>query len=131
MAGVVDDEGAFSAFLMGLGPVPRQLVSTADEIVREADADVVQVLWPHQRTVGYGVGPKKLSEHYCYLDVYDEHVNLGFNHGVAVPDPAGLLKGSGARFRNLTVRQPGELRRPEVRALLVAARAQRLATLRG
>ena len=49
----------------------------------------MQVLWAHQRTIGYGVGPKKLSEHYAYFDVYDPHVNLGFNRGAALPDPHG------------------------------------------
>lgn len=106
-------------------------MEAADGEIRAADSAVVQVLWPHQRTVGYGIGAKKLSEHYCYLDVYERHVNLGFNHGVALADPAGLLTGSGARFRNLTLREPGDVRRHEVRALLTAARAERFATLRG
>lgn len=107
----------------------RELVAAADEVILEADPAVVQVLWPHQRTLGYGIGPKKLSEHSCYLDVYERHVNLGLNHGVALPDPAGVLQGGGARFRNLTLREPHDAQRAEVRALLLAARSERVATL--
>jgi hypothetical protein len=32
--------------------------------------DVVEVPWPRQRVIGYGVGPKKMSEHFCYVAVH-------------------------------------------------------------
>jgi hypothetical protein len=32
-------------------------------------------------TTLYGVGPKKMSEHYAYLAVHPRHVNLGCNYG--------------------------------------------------
>ena len=42
-------------------------MSAADELIRRVDPEVVRVVWPHQRTAGYGVGPRKMSEHYAYL----------------------------------------------------------------
>jgi len=59
----------------------------------------VRVVWPHHRTVGYGVGPRKRSEHFAYLAVYDRHLDLGCNHGaalVAAGLDGGLLGGTGA-----------------------------------
>ena len=69
------------------------LVTAADELVRRTDPEAVRVVWPHQRTVGYGVGPKKTSEHYAYLTVHPRHVGLGCSHGAHLDD--GLLAGTG------------------------------------
>ena len=127
--GVVEDADAFDAFCRSLpGPAAR-IVEAADQAIRAEDPDVTQVLWAHQRTLGYGVGPKKMSEHYAYLDVYDRHVNLGFNHGASLPDPGGLLGGSGARFRSMKLSRPEDVDRPEIRELLRAAARERRETL--
>jgi len=104
------------------------LVRAADDLVRRTDPDVVRVVWPHQRTVGYGVGPRKGTEHYAYLDVYERHLNLGFNRGAAL-DHGGLLEGTGESFRKLTVRGADVLDDPRVADLLRAARAERLGAL--
>ena len=64
---------------------------------------VVEVPWPRQRVVGYGVGPKKMSEHFCYLAAHNDHVNLGFKYGAALPDPEGLLEGPGKLMRHVKV----------------------------
>ncbi len=44
---------------------------------------------------GYGIGPKKMSEHFCYIALNEDYVNFGFNQGADLPDPKGLLEGSG------------------------------------
>jgi hypothetical protein len=85
-------------------------------------------VWPHQRTVGYGVGPKKMTEHYAYLAAYDRHLNLGCNYGARLDD-GGLLEGTGQNMRKLTVRTPQDLRDPRLEPLLRAARQERLAAL--
>lgn len=94
---------------------------------REVDLTTTQVFWAHQPTVGYGIGPKQLSQHYCYLDVRVEHVNIGSNHGLAVPDPDGMLRGTGAWFRHRRVESLDELDHPAMRSILVAAVEQRRA----
>ncbi len=104
------------------------LVTAADELLHRVDPDVVRVVWPHQRTVGYGVGPKKMTEHYAYLAAYDRHLNLGCNYGARLDD-GGLLEGSGQNMRKLTVRTPEDLRDPRLEPLLRAARQERLAAL--
>lgn len=127
--GVVDDPAAFDAFLSALTPAVSATVTAVDALVRAEDPAVVQVLWAHQRTVGYGVGPRKTTEHYAYLDVYDRHVNLGFNRGALLPDPHGLLSGTGARFRSMRLGDAAAVATAGIRELLVAARAERRAAL--
>jgi hypothetical protein len=63
----------------------------------------------------------RLKEAFCHIAAYESHVNLGFNRGVELPDPHALLAGTGAKIRHLTIHSIGDLRRPEVHELLVAA----------
>jgi hypothetical protein len=41
-----------------------------------------------------------------YVNVFTSHVNVGFFEGAALPDPAGLLQGTGKFMRHVKVR-PG------------------------
>ena len=44
-----------------------------------------------------------------YVNAFKAHVNVGFFHGAALPDPAGLLEGSGKYMRHVKLK-PGVLR---------------------
>lgn len=91
--------------------------------------DVVEVPWPKQQIVGYGVGPKKLSEHFCYIAVQSKYANLGFNYGADLPDPDHLLEGSGKAFRHVKIYKEAEVNQPALRELLAAAVKERQNTL--
>ena len=41
-----------------------------------------------------------------YVNVFTAHVNVGFFHGAALPDPARLLQGNGKHMRHVKLR-PG------------------------
>ena len=41
-----------------------------------------------------------------YVNVFTAHVNVGFFHGAALPDPACLLQGNGKRMRHVKLK-PG------------------------
>jgi hypothetical protein len=47
-------------------------------------------------------------------------VTLGISHGVGLPDPAGLMEGSGKVHRHVKIRSAADLARPELRDLLLA-----------
>ena len=108
----------------------RAAAEAARSLLRQLHPGVVEVIWPHQGTVGWGVGPKKMSEHYAYLAVHPAHVNLGFYRGVSLPDPAGLLAGTGKNMRHIRIDNAADVARPEIAELLKAARAEREAALR-
>ena len=126
-SGAIDDPAAFAQLVDASSPAVAEIVRALDGLVRRVDPDVVQVVWTHQRTVGYGVGPKKNSEHYCYLDVYAKHVNLGFNQGALLDDPDHLLGGTGAMFRSRKVTDPADADDERLARLLRQARELRLA----
>lgn len=60
----------------------------------------------------------RLAEAFCHVAAYSRHVNLGFNRGAELPDPDGILAGTGARIRHLRIASPRDLRSRALRALL-------------
>jgi len=66
-----------------------------------------------------------MTEHYAYIAVLGGHVNLGFYHGASLPDPAGLLEGSGKKLRHVKLRSVSGSKSPAVTALLREAIADR------
>jgi hypothetical protein len=109
-------------------PRVRDLAARTRALIFDVYPEVVEVLWPRQNVAGYGVGPKKMSEHFCYIALYDDHVNLGFNQGAELPDPDGLLEGPGKVLRHTKIAEPEDLEDPAVRRLLEAAKDHRVST---
>ena len=54
------------------------------------------------------------------VNVFTSHVNVGFFHGAALPDPASLLQGSGKFMRHVRLR-PGTPANAEALKRLIAA----------
>jgi hypothetical protein len=69
-----------------------------------------------------------MSEHFCYLALHRDHVNLGFNQGAELPDPEGLLGGPGKTLRHAKISAPEDLESPALRRLFQAAVPHREAT---
>ena len=63
----------------------------------------------------------KLSDAFCMLPIYTNHVNLGFNKGTLLKDPHGLLTGTGTLIRHVPVQTPKDYRNARVRALVTSA----------
>ena len=116
----------FEEIVSGVSPHARQLAEQARELIRDVYPAVVEVPWPKQRVVGYGVGPKKMSEHFCYLSVSRDHINVGFMYGAELPDPEKLLEGSGKLLRHVRVTEPEQLANPSLRQLLITASKHRM-----
>ena len=109
-------------------PQVRDLAARTRALIFDVYPEMVEVPWPRQNVAGYGIGPKKMSEHFCYIALYDDHINLGFNQGAELPDPEGLLKGPGKMLRHTKIAEPEDLEDPAVRRLLEAARDHRVST---
>ena len=55
-----------------------------------------------------------------YVNVFTSHVNVGFFHGAALPDPARLLEGSGKHMRHVKLK-PGVATDKEALGRLIEA----------
>lgn len=61
-----------------------------------------------------------------YIAPFSRSANLGFYRGAKLPDPHGLLRGTGKRLRHLKFSGLGEVNDGQVLELLRAARKERL-----
>ena len=109
-------------------PRVRDLAARTRALIFDVYPEVVEVPWPRQNVAGYGVGPKKISEHFCYIALHGDHVNLGFNQGAELPDPADLLEGPGKMLRHTKIAESENLEDPALRRLLEAAKDHRVST---
>ncbi len=121
----VDTHGSFEDAIIGASTQIQRLARHLRGLIVEVYPHVVEVPWPNQRIVGYGVGPKKMSEHFCYIAAHSEHVNLGFYHGANLPDPDHQLVGSGKRLRHVKCLSEEDVNRTNLRSLLEAAVRER------
>lgn len=121
----INTHGTFEEALSGSSDLVTGIVERLRVLIIELYPDVVEVPWPKQKIIGYGVGPKKMSEHYCYIGAFKRHVNLGFYYGAILPDPQGLLEGTGKNLRHIKVNTLEAVDQPAVRDMLRAAHKER------
>jgi hypothetical protein len=118
----------FDEIVSSVSPQARQLAEQTRTLIQSVYPGVVEVPWPKQKVIGYGVGPKKMSEHFCYISVSKNHINLGFMYGAELPDPKGLLEGDGKLLRHVRITQPEQLSNPALRNLIQVASVHRMPT---
>ena len=88
------------------------------EMILELYPDAVVSVDRNDIGFGSGTGYKGLV---FVVALHRRHVNLGLYGGATLADPAGLMEGTGKVHRHVKIRQAGDLERPELRALMVAA----------
>jgi len=70
------------------------------DFMRRCGPDVREILHDGHPTACVG------DAAFAYVDIFRAHVNVGFFRGAELPDPHGLLEGSGKLMRHVKVR-PG------------------------
>lgn len=93
----------------------RRLVQPWFEALRGCGPDLRECLHDGYPTACVG------DAAFAYVGAFKAHANLGFFHGAALDDPAGLLQGTGKRMRHVKL-LPG--RPPDdaaIRDLIAAA----------
>ena len=113
--GAVEREPAIDAWLdrqpPGLGSIARTWFTE----MRRCGVDVRELMHDGCPTACVEDAP------FAYVNVYKAHVNVGFFHGASLPDPAGLLEGTGRYMRHVKLRPGVVVDEPAVKALISAA----------
>ena len=122
----IDDYGTIEDAVAKAVPEARALAHQLRALVIVVMPEVVEVPWPKMRMASYGVGPKKKTEHFCYISAQKNDVNLGFYYGAELPDPDGLLQGTGKLLRHVKIREPKAIHSRAIRQLLQAASKHRM-----
>lgn len=74
----------------------------------------------HALTSLYSV-TKKMTDGFCMIPIYTNHLNLGFTKGTLLPDPEGLLQGTGKLIRHIPITSNADYRNSPVRKMIRAA----------
>lgn len=96
--GAVERDLAIDAWMNEHGGELGSLAREWFEVMRGCGDEVREVLHDGCPVACLGDAP------FGYVNVFTSHVNVGFFHGAALPDPAGLLKGSGRFMRHVKLR---------------------------
>ncbi len=121
----IDTHGTFDETIGGTSPEVQAIARRLRQLIIEIYPEVVEVPWPSQKITGYGVGPKKMSEHFCYIGAQNNRVNLGFFHGAELADPEGLMEGTGKKLRHVKVKSVDQVESAFIRELILVSLEER------
>lgn len=107
-------------FLEDYKPEVRRLALQLRDLVYEIDPEVIEQIDIPAHLLAYGYA-KTYTHLMCVIILYKDYVNLGFPRGVDLPDPEGLLEGTGKRARHVKIRHATQIELPEVAALIQAS----------
>lgn len=117
----VGGNGTFEDVVADVSSDMQAIAYALRSLLAEVMPNITEVPWGNQKIAGYGVGPKKLSEHFCYIAPQTAHVNLGFMYGADLPDPEGLLEGTGQVMRHIKIRSLTDVNKPAIKQLVTDA----------
>ena len=82
----------------------------------------VELVYDKRRSLVIGFCPdERASNVINSMAVYSKWINLYFFEGDTLPDPGGLLQGTGSMVRSIRITSAKDLDNPAVKALLAAA----------
>lgn len=114
-------------FVAAYSPAVRDLTLKVRALVLNVTPDAVEQVDAASNLIGYGFG-LKYADLICVIMPLKSRVNLGFYRGTELPDPKGLLEGTGKRNRHVKIRTDTDIENPALRALLKAAVAAKKET---
>ena len=83
--------------------------------LRDCGQDVRELMHDGQATACVG------DAAFAYVAIFRAHANIGFFQGAGLPDPAGILEGTGKRMRHVKLRPGTALNGVALEALVLAA----------
>jgi hypothetical protein len=92
------------------------------EKMRARFPGATELVYDKKRSLVIGFCPdERASNVINSIAVYSKWINLYFFEGDALPDPEGLLQGTGTTVRSIRITDAKDLDRPAVKALMAAA----------
>ena len=113
--GAVKHASAIDAWLRGRPDDLRPLASQWFAKMRQCGGDVMELMHDGCPTACVEDAP------FGYVNVFRDHVNVGFFHGATLEDHASLLEGSGKRMRHVKLRPGREVNVTALSELITAA----------
>lgn len=109
-------------------PLVRDVFGALRALAREVIPDAEEQVDLPDRLLAFGFGPPggvRMRGLAVALIPHTRHVNVQLADGAVLPDPAGIVEGTGKRIRHVKCRSLEDAARPALRALLVEQAALR------
>jgi hypothetical protein len=116
----MNDDNSIEAFLQTYSADVQGLARQTRDLVKLLLPTAREHLAAGYNTLTYGTGAG-MAEQVVYIALFKKHVNLGFYAGTALPDPEGLLEGTGKMLRHVKIKKASDLEKLGVRPLIEAA----------
>lgn len=102
LSGMVKRDAAIDTWLSGEPAELRSIARHWFERMRQCGGDVLELIHDGCPVACVEDAP------FAYVNTFKAHVNVGFFHGAALDDPAGLLEGGGRRMRHVKLKPGSE-----------------------
>ena len=115
-----------AAFLAKFTPEVEASAKAALVRMRKRLPGAIELVYDNYNALAIGFGPtERASDAVFSIAVFPRWVSLFFlQTGTQLPDPHGLLKGTGKQVRHIVLRSAAEIDSPPVRALMKEALAR-------
>jgi hypothetical protein len=115
-------EKQLAAFIAMFTPEMATLIRRARSSMRKRIPNALELVYDNYNFFVIGYGPKERPRDAIFsLAAQAKGLSLCFLQGAGLPDPKGLLRGSGNVVRSVRLNSAAALARPDVRALIAAA----------
>lgn len=98
----------------------QQLALGACRLIQDMVPGLVEQVDIKDRLIAFGRGPR-MADVVCVVMPLKAGVNLGITGGATLPDPEGLLQGTGKRHRHVRLSRPADLEAPGLRRVIELA----------
>jgi len=97
-------------FLSGYSPEIRDLAERLRDVVRDAVPEAIERVRMGWRLIGYDLPVGRRTRYYAWVAPEPEHVHLGWQHGIWMSDPDGILRGAHLNLKKVryVTYQPGD-----------------------
>ena len=113
--GAVEQDPAIDAWMKKRAGVLGTIAKQWFEVMRKCGDEVRELLHDGCPVACLGDAP------FGYVNAFTSHVNVGFFHGAALPDPDRLLQGTGRFMRHVQLRPETAANAAALRRLIDAA----------
>ena len=111
------------ALLADFPPSHTVIAERLRRVVLDAVPDAIERVRPGWRLIGYDIPIKRRRAFFAWIWLQPEHVHLGFQRGVDMEDPDGILEGAGVTklVRWLTYEPGGDVNQEQAAQFVLEA----------
>ncbi|HXK10648.1 MAG TPA: hypothetical protein VMT70_13445 [Vicinamibacteria bacterium] len=115
-------ERRLAGFMGKFSPEVARVARAARAKLRRLVPGALELVYDNYNALAIGFSPtERASDAMLSIALYPRWVSLFFLRGAGLPDPRGLLRGSGSRVRHIVLERPSLLDDRAVQALIAAA----------